>query len=122
MGEHLTTLYTRIMATEEGRTGNVYYSFHYNLTDEDCSLSRVPVVDDGITCVYLQGGGEITPSTAASASKDGSKEMWSCFEEKAPVRHARTSADVQDGHPQHAKAEALRGYLVLGDHNDVRAR
>ncbi|MFE5332942.1 terminase [Embleya sp. NPDC056575] len=79
MGAPVTDPYIRIMATEEGQTGNVYDSIHYNLTDGP--LSGVPGLDVGLTRVMLPFGGEITPSTASSSSKDGGLETFVCFDE-----------------------------------------
>ena len=81
MGRHVTVPYVRIMATEEGQTGNVYDTIYYNLTDEDAPLSQVPGCDPGLTRTFLPGGGEIMPSTASSASKDGGKETFVVFDE-----------------------------------------
>ncbi|MGW2514704.1 terminase [Streptomyces scopuliridis] len=81
MGRPVTVPYLRIMATEEGQTGNVYDTIYFNLTDEASPLSRVPNVDPGLTKINLPDGGEITPSTASSSSKDGGKETWVCFDE-----------------------------------------
>jgi len=81
LGRHVRTPYVRCMATEEGQTGNVYDSIHYNLTDSDAPLARVPGVDAGLTRVLLPGGGEVTPSTASSSAKDGGKETFVVFDE-----------------------------------------
>jgi hypothetical protein len=81
MGRPVVSPYVRIMATEETQTGNVYDSIHWNLTDDDAPLSQVPGVDPGVTRILLPGGGEITPSTASSASKDGGKETFVVFDE-----------------------------------------
>lgn len=81
MGRPVTVPYLRIMATEEGQTGNVFDTIHFNLTDEASRLSQIPGVDVGITRIILPDGGEITPSTASSSSKDGGKETWVCFDE-----------------------------------------
>lgn len=81
MGVHVNNPYIRIMATEEGQTGNVYDSIYFNLTDEDAKLSAVPGLDVGVGKVMLPDGGEITPSTASSASKDGGLETFVCFDE-----------------------------------------
>lgn len=81
MGRPVQTPYVRILATEEEQTGNVYDSIHYNLVDEDAPLSQVPGVDAGLTRVLLPGGGEIMPSTASAASKDGGKETFAVFDE-----------------------------------------
>lgn len=82
MGRPVRTPFIRIMATEEDQTGNVYDSIHFNLTDEDCPLSVLfRGRDAGTTRILLPGGGEITPSTASSASKDGGKETFVVFDE-----------------------------------------
>lgn len=83
MGRPVKVPYIRCMATEEDQTGNVYDTIHFNLTDDDCPLSKVlPRKDDaGLTRVLLPGGGEITPSTASSASKDGGKETFVDYDE-----------------------------------------
>lgn len=83
MGAPVTVPYIRCMATEEGQTGNVYDTIYFNLTDEDCPLSAVLARRDdaGLTRILLPGGGEITPSTSGSASKDGGKETFVVFDE-----------------------------------------
>ncbi|MET0701664.1 MAG: hypothetical protein ABWY93_18595 [Mycobacterium sp.] len=81
MGRHPQDPMIRIMATEEGQTGNTYDTVFVNLTDEDCPLSQVPGVSAGLTRVFLPGGGEIMPSTASSSSKDGGKETFVVFDE-----------------------------------------
>ncbi|KPC89941.1 terminase [Streptomyces sp. NRRL F-6602] len=81
MGRPVKVPYLRIMATEEGQTGNVFDTIHFNLTDETSPLSQVPNTDVGLTRIILPDGGEITPSTASSSSKDGGKETWVCFDE-----------------------------------------
>lgn len=81
MGRPVSVPYIRIMATEEGQTGNVFDTLHFNLTDEASPLSSVPGLDVGITRINLPDGGEITPSTASSSSKDGGKETFVVFDE-----------------------------------------
>lgn len=81
MGRHVTAPFIRCMATEEGQTGNVYDTVLLNLTDEDAPLSQIPGLDAGLTRIYLPGGGEIRPSTASSASKDGGLETFVVFDE-----------------------------------------
>lgn len=83
MGKGVTVPYIRIMATEEGQTGNVYDTVYYNLTDEAAPLSamRAYGLDAGLTRVTLPNGGEVTPSTAGAASKDGGKETFVVFDE-----------------------------------------
>jgi hypothetical protein len=81
MGKHVHVPIIRIMATEEGQTGNVYDTIFYNLTDDESLLSQIPGVDPGRTRIYLPLGGEIIPSTASSASKDGGRETFVVFDE-----------------------------------------
>lgn len=81
MGRPVNVPFIRCMATEEGQTGNVYDTVLFNLTDDEARLSEVPGLDTGLTRIYLPGGGEITPSTASSASKDGGKETFVVFDE-----------------------------------------
>lgn len=80
MGRHVVQPMIRVLATEEGQTGNVYDSIYYNLTDDEALLSQVGA-DAGLTRVFLPGGGEIRPSTASSASKDGGLETFVVFDE-----------------------------------------
>jgi hypothetical protein len=81
MGRHPTDPMIRIMATEESQTGNTYDTIYVNLTDDDCPLSQVAGLSAGLTRIFLPGGGEITPSTASSSSKDGGKETFVVFDE-----------------------------------------
>lgn len=83
MGRSITVPYVRIMATEEGQTGNVFDTVYYNLTDEQAPMSamRAYGCDAGLTRINLPNGGEITPSTAGAASKDGGKETFVVFDE-----------------------------------------
>jgi hypothetical protein len=80
MGRHVRQPFIRVMATEEGQTGNVYESIYYNLTDGDVPLSQVRA-NVGVERVFLPNGGEIRTSTASSASKDGGLETFVCFDE-----------------------------------------
>ncbi|ALJ22051.1 terminase large subunit domain-containing protein [Microbacterium sp. No. 7] len=84
MGKPVHNPYIRIMATEEGQTGNVYDSVYYNLTDEDAPLFALKAaygVDVGKTRVIIGNGGMIIPATAGSASKDGGLETFAVFDE-----------------------------------------
>ncbi|MEU4218137.1 hypothetical protein [Actinoplanes sp. NPDC026623] len=81
MGQPVHVPVLRIMATEEGQTGNVFDTIYYNLTEETAPLYGAPGVDAGRTRIYLPGGGEILPSTASASSKDGGRETWVCFDE-----------------------------------------
>jgi hypothetical protein len=73
--------FIRCMATEEGQTGNVYDTIHYNLTEGPLSGAMGRRDDAGLSRILLPGGGEIIPSTASSSSKDGGKETFVAFDE-----------------------------------------
>lgn len=81
MGRPVTYPFLRILATEEGQTGNVYDAVHFNLTEGPLSQAFKKRDDVGLTRVYLPDGGEIRPSTASSSAKDGGKETWTNFDE-----------------------------------------
>lgn len=81
MGHLVKVPYIRCMATEEGQTGNVYDTIYFNLTEGPLAKAMARRDDAGLTRILLPGGGEITPSTASSASKDGGKETYVCFDE-----------------------------------------
>jgi hypothetical protein len=81
MGRPVNVPYIRCMATEEGQTGNVYDTIHYNLTQGPLADALARADDAGLTRVLIPGGGEVTPSTASAASKDGGKETWVDFDE-----------------------------------------
>jgi hypothetical protein len=74
--------FVRCLATEEGQSGHTYLGMAYVLHPETCSpvLARdYPRIDAGrdwqtSTRTYLPGGGEVRPSTASNAAKDGGKE------------------------------------------------
>jgi len=81
MGRPVQTPYIRCMATEEGQTGNVYDTVHYNLNEGPLAGAMARRDDAGLSRILLPGGGEITPSTASSSSKDGGKETFVDFDE-----------------------------------------
>lgn len=84
MGKPVNRPYIRVMATEEGQTGNTYDSIYFNLTDEDAPLSelqRLYAVDAGKTRIIANNRVVIQPSTAGSASKDGGLETFVVFDE-----------------------------------------
>lgn len=81
MGRPVKVPFIRCMATEEEQTGNVYDSIHYNLTEGPLARAMARRDDAGLTRILLPGGGEITPSTASSAAKDGGKETFCPFDE-----------------------------------------
>lgn len=81
MGREIESPFARIMATEEGQTGNTFRTIYYNLTDDNCPLSTWPGLDVGKYAVLLKGGGEIRTSTASASSKDGGLETTAVFDE-----------------------------------------
>jgi hypothetical protein len=81
IARHVKVPYIRCMATEEGQTGNVYDTVHFNLTEGPLAAALARKDDAGLTRSLLPGGGEITPSTASSASKDGGKETHASYDE-----------------------------------------
>lgn len=81
MGRRVTYPFLRILATEEGQTGNVYDSMYVNLKEGPLNDAFPRKDDIGLTRVFLPGGGEIRPSTASSSAKDGGKETWANFDE-----------------------------------------
>jgi len=80
MGEKVTYPFIRCLATEEGQAGNTYDNVYYNLTEGPLA-EGLPRNAAGMTRTLLPGGGEIRPSTASSASKDGGKESFVVYDE-----------------------------------------
>jgi hypothetical protein len=79
--------FVRCLATEEGQTGHTYGNVAYML---DTGRAEHPEVFAGAdigrdwqssTRTLIAGGGEIRPSTASSAAKDGGKETFSVADE-----------------------------------------
>ena len=80
MGRPIVHPVIRCLATEEGQAGNTYDNVYFNLTDGPLS-EGLPRDAAGLTRVNLPDGGEIIPSTASNASKDGGKETFVVFDE-----------------------------------------
>ncbi len=87
VGRPVTYPFVRCLATEEGQTGHTYQNITYMLW---VARERFPREFAGIdlgndwqssTRVFLPGGGEIRPSTASSAAKDGGKETFAVADE-----------------------------------------
>jgi hypothetical protein len=80
MGRPVVSPFIRCIATEESQAGNTYDNIYFNLTEGPLAegLGRD---DAGVTRINIPGGGEIIPSTAANASKDGGKETFVVFDE-----------------------------------------
>lgn len=74
--------FIRCLATEESQSGNTYDNVRYMLEHIKTNFgTEYPGIDVGLTRTFLKGGGEIVPSTAASASKDGGKESFAVADE-----------------------------------------
>jgi hypothetical protein len=76
MGKPVSYPFIRILATEENQTGNTYLMVQRNFERGPLSALRAYGLDVGNTRVLLHNGGEIRPSTAGAASKDGGKETF----------------------------------------------
>jgi len=87
VGRPLTYPFIRCMATEEGQAGNTYDNVTAMLSHlVEHFGDEFPSIDLGrgaqtSSRIFIEGGGEIRPSTASSASKDGGKESFSVFDE-----------------------------------------
>ncbi|MER7833489.1 Terminase [Streptomyces sp. NPDC095602] len=82
MGRPITSPFLRCLATEESQSGNTYDNINYNL--EHGPLAEfMPSGTAGLTRIFLPrpNGGEVRPSTAAAASRDGGKESFAVFDE-----------------------------------------
>ena len=90
MGPPITSPFVRCIATEELQSGHVYGVVFLNLTEGPLA-EGLPSEAAGITRTLLPGGGEIRPSTAANASKDGGRESFAIFDET----HLYTSAELR---------------------------
>ena len=80
MGRPVRDPFIRCLATEEGQAGNTYDNVFTNLTEGPLA-DGLPKNAAGLTRTLLPGGGEIVPSTASNASKDGGKESFAVFDE-----------------------------------------
>ena len=80
MGRPIVYPFIRCLATEESQSGNTYDNIYFNLTDGPLSEGLSSNVA-GLTRILLPHGGEIVPSTASNAAKDGGKETHVVFDE-----------------------------------------
>ncbi|MET9953519.1 Terminase [Streptomyces sp. NPDC006339] len=83
MGRRIVYPFVRCLATEESQSGNTYDNINFNL-EHGPLADGLPGGTAGITRVILPaatGGGEVRPSTAAAASRDGGKESFAVFDE-----------------------------------------
>jgi phage terminase large subunit-like protein len=87
IGRRVVYPFIRCLATEEGQAGNTYANVAFMLSE---AREQHPEMFAGVdigrdwqssTRVFLPGGGEIRPSTASSAAKDGGKESFAVADE-----------------------------------------
>lgn len=87
MGRPITYPFIRCLATEETQAGNTYDVIYSNLggygagAKELIRTYHIRPNDVGLSRIILADGGEIVPSTASSAAKDGGKESFVVFDE-----------------------------------------
>ncbi len=82
VGKPVVRPFIRCLATEELQSGNTYDNVNFMLTSERAPIStEVPGIDAGMTRTFLPKGGEIRPSSASNAAKDGGKETFTVFDE-----------------------------------------
>lgn len=82
VGRPIVYPFIRCLATEEGQSGNTYDNVMVMLEHVLENFGdEFPRLDVGLTRTFLPGGGEIVPSTASNAAKDGGKETYSVFDE-----------------------------------------
>lgn len=93
IGRLVTYPFIRCLATEDSQSGNTYDNVYFNLSEGPLG-EDLPKTSVGLTRVFLPGGGEIRPSTSASASKDGGKETFAVFDET----HLYTTREIRDMH------------------------
>ncbi len=89
VGKPPTFPFIRCLATEEGQSGNTYANVQFMI---EHGVDRGYFsADPGLTRTFLPDGGEIRPSSASAASKDGGKESFAVFDEthlySAPELH-----------------------------------
>ena len=100
VGVPVRSPFVRCLATEETQSGLVYQTAATML--EYARDVHGLEADIGRTRTYLRGGGEIRPSTAASASKDGGRETFAIADEA----HLYTTPEL------HAMYDVIRRNLT----------
>lgn len=87
VGRPVVDPFIRCLATEEEQTGNTYDNVVFMLEHIQRNYAEYfPAIDLGrgaqtSTRVYLEGGGEVRPSTSGAESKDGGKETFAVADE-----------------------------------------
>lgn len=80
MGRSVRSPFIRCLATEESQAGNTYDNVEVMLSHGRIA-GAIDGIDVGKTRTFLPAGGEIRPSTAGAASKDGGKESFAVADE-----------------------------------------
>lgn len=95
VGRPVRDPFIRCLATEEGQAGNTYDNVVVMLENVVEKFGdEYPGIDVGLTRVFVAGGGEIRPTTSASASKDGGKETFAVADET----HLWTLKELRETH------------------------
>jgi hypothetical protein len=95
VGAPLASPFIRCLATEATQAGNTYDNVRVMLAGDDVVDAYGFSGDDiGRTRIFLPGGGEIRPSTASGASKDGGKETFAVDDET----HLAEIEELRDMH------------------------
>ncbi|MFD9124941.1 terminase [Kitasatospora sp. NPDC059571] len=87
VGREQTYPFIRCLATEENQSGNTYDNVTAMLEHLVENFGdEFPGIDLGrnaqtSTRIFIEGGGEIVPSTSSGAAKDGGKETFAVFDE-----------------------------------------
>lgn len=90
VGRAVTSPFIRCLATEEDQTANTYGNVLVMLSESRLA-EEIAGLDVGVTRTILPYGGEIRPSTAGAASKDGGKETFAVADET----HLYTLAELR---------------------------
>ena len=118
VGRAVTYPFIRALATEEGQSSHTYLNVAYMLTE---ARDRHPDIFGGVdigrdwqssTRTYLPGGGEVRPSTASSAAKDGGKESFSVADETHLYTLPETRAMYRTVKRNTAKRRAAQGWML----------
>lgn len=135
MGKPVRSPYVRILATEEGQTGNIYDVVYLNFTEGPLAQILRHADDAALGRIILPNGGQIVPSTASSSAKDGGLETFIAFDEthlyttnelKGMYNTVRRNlAKRKDAEPWSCETSTMyepgRGSVAEGSHDLARA-
>jgi phage terminase large subunit-like protein len=107
--------FIRCLATEEGQSSHTYLNVAYMLSEARERYREFAGVDIGrdwqsSTRTFLPAGGEIRPSTASSAAKDGGKESFFVADETHLYVLAETRSMYRTVKRNTAKRKAAEGW------------